>query len=152
MYNTQQAQIHYRNNIKSNPAKVESMREYARNYYHRKMKEDPDFIKKRKEKYMHLSPTEKAEYIKKQSASRREKYLQLYRSRLREGLYEYLSWIVCENCGQSYPPKVYDFHHIDPSSKHECVSRLLGGSLEKLMIEVDKCSVLCANCHRMLHG
>jgi hypothetical protein len=56
----------------------------------------------------------------------------------------------CAHCGNSYPDCVYDFHHIDPSSK-EIGHNLRHRSYEKALIEVQKCLMLCSNCHRIEH-
>lgn len=47
-----------------------------------------------------------------------------------------------------------EFHHIDPSKKEHTVSRLLASNptISTIQKEVDKCIILCANCHRKLHA
>ena len=61
----------------------------------------------------------------------------------------------CQGCGNTYPSVVYDFHHIDPSQKQYSISKLISKYSKKNEIliyeEVDKCILLCANCHRKLH-
>ena len=58
----------------------------------------------------------------------------------------------CAKCGddRSY---LLDFHHIDPSIKDDTIARLTSSSSthEKILQEIDKCVVLCANCHREFH-
>lgn len=56
----------------------------------------------------------------------------------------------CEKCGET---RVYvlDFHHRDKKEKDFTIGKLNKGSLEILQQEIDKCSVLCANCHREFH-
>lgn len=45
------------------------------------------------------------------------------------------------------------FHHLDPKKKDERVSQLVGhGSPYKLLKEMAKCIVLCANCHMKHHA
>lgn len=53
--------------------------------------------------------------------------------------------IICnEKC-----PYVLDYHHID---KGDPVSRSIGyGSIKKVEEEINKCIVVCANCHRKIH-
>ena len=55
-------------------------------------------------------------------------------------------------CGEkrSY---LLDFHHLDPTQKDSTVARLTSSSSSKQRIqdEIDKCIVLCANCHREFH-
>lgn len=56
----------------------------------------------------------------------------------------------CFDCKQSYPREVYDFHHLD--NKVDAISNLLlNASDERLNLEIKKCVLLCANCHRIRH-
>lgn len=83
----------------------------------------------------------KAAYIAKSRARRIE-----YNARWRE----FKSGLSCSECGQNHPATL-DFHH--PDRKEHSVSDLLRGEVgwDKLMDEVEKCIVLCSNCHRILH-
>ena len=59
--------------------------------------------------------------------------------------------LVCQNCGERHPGCL-DFHHRDPSQKDFHIARLLDrGSVAKVLAEIEKCDVLCANCHRKFH-
>lgn len=64
------------------------------------------------------------------------------------------SKLKCEgkDCGVS-DFRVLDFHHRDPSTKEIEVSNLAlnGISKKKILAEIEKCKVLCANCHRIEH-
>lgn len=60
----------------------------------------------------------------------------------------------CVNCGLAYNGEnevVFDFHHTDPSTKEGKPTKLLCFSWEALKKEIDKCTLLCSNCHRMEH-
>jgi len=71
------------------------------------------------------------------------------RERTRIKLTEYLSNNPCEVCGED-DPIVLEFDHIDPSNKYRTISRMISGhtSWDKILNEISKCRVLCANCHR----
>lgn len=58
----------------------------------------------------------------------------------------------CEECGESHIACL-DFHHLDPAQKDISVGEMIsrGDSVRKIAAEIDKCAVLCANCHRKLH-
>lgn len=58
---------------------------------------------------------------------------------------------VCQDCGGTFPPFVYDFHHLDGDTKSDNPSYILRQSWEKAKLELDKCVLLCANCHRGRH-
>lgn len=57
----------------------------------------------------------------------------------------------CMDCGVSYPPYVMDLDHRDPSEKIEKVSmmRRRRMAFAKIVAEIEKCDVVCANCHRV---
>ena len=58
---------------------------------------------------------------------------------------------VCEVCNQQYPLSVYDFHH--KHSKDHSPSYIISNrSIETIAKELDKCVLLCANCHRIEHN
>ncbi len=61
------------------------------------------------------------------------------------------SKLQCETCGENHPATL-DFHHTDPSKKDfDVASATLRFSKEKIIEEIQKCKILCANCHRKLH-
>ena len=72
-----------------------------------------------------------------------------YRQRNREFLRDYLKYQCCGDCGER-DPVLLEFNHIDPTTKKFNISDgvLNKVSLETLETEIDKCSILCANCHR----
>ena len=57
----------------------------------------------------------------------------------------------CCKCGETRP-YVLDFHHRDPSKKVNTINHMIkSSSYEKVLEELEKCDVLCANCHREFH-
>ncbi len=59
----------------------------------------------------------------------------------------------CVMCGYSRYSGALDFHHKDPSQKDFGLStKGLTRSWEKIKEEIDKCVLVCANCHRELHA
>lgn len=57
----------------------------------------------------------------------------------------------CADCGGVFPYYVYDFHHLDPTQKEMQFTSLRRRSWEVIRAELDKCLLLCANCHRIRH-
>jgi formate-dependent nitrite reductase cytochrome c552 subunit len=58
--------------------------------------------------------------------------------------------VPCTDCGQRYEPFQMDFDHRDPSTKLFTLmtGRAMLMSTAKLLAEVAKCDIVCANCHR----
>lgn len=61
----------------------------------------------------------------------------------------------CERCGYNKCEGALQFHHLNPQEKEFSLSHINLNSdnfnLEKIMAEVDKCILLCANCHSEEH-
>ena len=58
----------------------------------------------------------------------------------------------CEDCGENRDiPSIYDFHHKDPNQKDFSIGKQ-AKSFESIKKELDKCSLLCAVCHRIRHS
>lgn len=57
----------------------------------------------------------------------------------------------CTNCEESHPASLV-FHHVE--EKNMAVNKMVpyGYSKEKIKAEIDRCQVLCANCHRKTHA
>jgi len=59
----------------------------------------------------------------------------------------------CICCEYNKCVSALEFHHIDPSKKDfNLGSKGKTRSWEKIKIELDKCVLLCANCHREVHS
>lgn len=60
--------------------------------------------------------------------------------------------LSCSKCGDKrfY---VLDFHHREKDDKFKSISNMIaqGFSKQRILDEMDKCNILCANCHRELH-
>jgi hypothetical protein len=56
----------------------------------------------------------------------------------------------CSDCGSRYPPYVMDFDHRNRKSKRFNIGRdaLIGVPDTTLLEEINKCDVVCSNCHR----
>ncbi len=61
--------------------------------------------------------------------------------------------LSCEKCGES-DSVCLDFHHKDKETKNGNISDMIKdfGNNEIILKEIKKCIVLCANCHRKIHG
>ena len=60
----------------------------------------------------------------------------------------------CEHCPlelKDSHPAVFDFHHLDSDEKDLNFNGVKGWKWERIIVELDKCSLLCSNCHRIEH-
>jgi len=56
----------------------------------------------------------------------------------------------CQDCEIEYPPYVLDFDHRPGETKLFNVGYLSkAGSVKRLLEEIEKCDLVCANCHRV---
>lgn len=70
---------------------------------------------------------------------------------LREKAIEYKG-NKCEVCGYSKCKQALEFHHLDENKKDFGISEKgYSRSWDKIKTELDKCIMLCANCHRETH-
>lgn len=86
---------------------------------------------------------DRAQYNIKAVAKRRKK--------LKEMAIAYKGGKCCL-CGYNKCKSAMDFHHIDDNNKKFGLSvRGLTRSWDKTKTELDKCILVCANCHREIH-
>ncbi len=86
---------------------------------------------------------DRAEYIKAAVAKRRKK--------IREMALEYKGG-KCQVCGYKKSNRALSFHHLDPRKKDFGISHKgMTRSWEKTRNELDKCILLCMNCHMEIH-
>jgi hypothetical protein len=117
-------------------------KEYRREYM-RKRRANPEFRAKEYARDKVLSDT----------PQRRQQHASQAKVRNRERKFmgiEYLGG-KCQRCGGEFHPAVFEFHHKNPAKKEYSPSHALQQSWENFKMELDKCELLCANCHRMTH-
>jgi hypothetical protein len=86
---------------------------------------------------------DRAEYLKKAVARRRRE--------LRARAIKYGGG-KCQICGYKKCGRALSFHHKDPTQKDFGLSaRGFTRSWDKIQVELDKCVLLCANCHMEVH-
>lgn len=58
----------------------------------------------------------------------------------------------CSKCGYDKCDAALDFHHLDPSQKEFALSKRGNTrAWSKMIPELDKCILVCSNCHREIH-
>lgn len=66
---------------------------------------------------------------------------------------EYKKQKGCQKCGYNEHAVALDLHHIDSAEKENTIAIMTKSNMSwsKIKIEMDKCIVLCAICHRLEH-
>lgn len=70
-----------------------------------------------------------------------------YAERNRQFIKEYKESRPCLDCGGFFPAVAMDFDHL-ADKKYE-LSNMQTLSIEALLLEIEKCELVCANCHRV---
>lgn len=80
----------------------------------------------------------------------REKLLseQKERKRANQALVWKLKEAPCVDCRGVFPPEAMDFDHVR-GIKFKSISDLLHFTRERMLEEIEKCELVCANCHRV---
>ena len=101
-------------------------------------------------KQMHISYDRLRNVIISDKITPKKRDTSSYRREVKRKLIEYKGG-KCQICGYNRCQEALEFHHLDPSQKDFTIS---GGtkSFESLKPEVDKCILVCANCHREIHS
>jgi hypothetical protein len=72
------------------------------------------------------------------------------RARYRSFLQQMKSVTPCMDCGIQYPHYIMEFDHLEGGNRNNSVMRLASTrSWAKIGRELDKCEVVCANCHKV---
>lgn len=61
---------------------------------------------------------------------------------------------VCFGCERGGPYRLFEFHHVDAAAKDFGISQngITSRTWERVVAELEKCVMLCANCHREVHA
>ena len=73
-----------------------------------------------------------------------------WRKRKKKALVEYKGG-KCQCCGYSKCIEALEFHHLNPNIKNFTISGK-SKSFNSLKSEVDKCILVCSNCHKEIHA
>lgn len=95
------------------------------------------------------------EYRRRWYAKNKEKSIEkvaLRKQEMKAWYKEYKSTLSCVKCSENHPATLH-FHHLDKSTKETNLANALskGWSKTRILNEIDKCIVLCANCHSKEH-
>lgn len=95
--------------------------------------------------FYHIPPILSKEEWKK----RRSESVKKWKKEAKRKLVEYKGG-KCQICNYNRSLRALEFHHLDPTKKDFEISNN-SLSFDVIKLEVDKCALLCANCHREYH-
>lgn len=100
-------------------------------------------------------------WCKECQKNHKKQHYQSYKEKYLTNNYERRKWfynlkrgLKCSRCGFDHPAAL-DFHHKNNESKEFNISKQYHGNpymKEEILKEIEKCEVLCANCHRIEHS
>lgn len=132
---------------KMTPQQKEKERERNRRYYAKNKERLAEQQKKRSTPESRRYHSEKGlEHYQ----NNKEKRLQQSKMRIERNakwIFEYLLENPCIKCGEWNPVRL-EFDHFKDKVAPVSILVLNGAALKKIQTEVEKCQVLCANCHR----
>jgi hypothetical protein len=91
------------------------------------------------------------EWYKRNSLSEK-RHVKRRKESIKKWFEDYKKDLKCSICSENHPA-VLDFHHKNSEEKERGIAYMVsdGYSLEAIKRELDKCIVVCSNCHRKIH-
>lgn len=77
-------------------------------------------------------------------------HVKSFRKKNKERAVEYKGG-KCVICNYDKCISALEFHHLDPAKKDFALSQNMNTAWDKVKLELDKCILLCSNCHREIH-
>lgn len=114
----------------------------------------------KRERHASMTPEERSEMFKDNYRKYQKADDEMYRKhRARGRRYRTANKIkavemfgsACLDCKQSFHFVAYDFHHTDPKEKDRNMGHIFARKWENCLEELNKCVMLCSNCHRIRH-
>jgi hypothetical protein len=94
-----------------------------------------------------MSPHRKAGVCRRSKKRKRSRFL-------RQVVHDIKAWAGCKHCPENHPACL-QFHHREPKEKLFSIAHAIthgGVGLKRLLEEIVKCDVVCANCHLKHHA
>jgi hypothetical protein len=85
--------------------------------------------------------------------AKRKRARQAQRKKIGDWYAELKHTLVCNRCGENHPACL-QFHHSDPTTKELSIGDAIrrAWNRDRIVREIAKCEVLCANCHAKHHA
>ncbi|MFH8577202.1 hypothetical protein [Streptomyces zaomyceticus] len=142
----------------SDEEKKTRRRAYQNEWARRKRAEDPEAVRAKQRETERARSAERAAWKRAYRLANIEHVQALGRAAQRKAVdkrREIVSGIKttrgCADCGFNAHLAALDFDHLDPKSKSKSVSWLVSHNapMQRILDEIEKCEVVCANCHRI---
>lgn len=132
---------------------IADSKEYNRNYYLTHKQWYKDYAKKNHKKikaYVANNRIKFREYVRQWKLRNLESYRTAsQKSKINKRIFFWgLKQKPCVDCKMRYFPVAMDFDHL-PKYKKLAINGLTAMSKERLLLEIKKCELVCANCHRI---
>jgi len=123
---------------------IEKRREYQRKHYSENSKK----INKVRKTWRENTPEKQKKYRERKAKTDKQR-----RERVKKYVNNYKLSKGCAICGYRKCAEALVFHHIDNGNKKFDVASVAknGANVGRIKNEIDKCMVLCSNCHAELH-
>ncbi|HJX50514.1 MAG TPA: HNH endonuclease signature motif containing protein [Candidatus Nanoarchaeia archaeon] len=158
-------EYYHKNLEKIRARKRKQMREFRKNNKERVKEQKKKYYQKNKDKIKEQRKVYVKEYyqnnkekIKEYGKKRWKEYYQKTKTIKREKLLKKQEFVLsykkdkcCELCGYKEYPEILQFHHKNRKDKSFTIGRKYGKNLKLIKAEMDKCILLCPNCHSWLH-
>lgn len=107
-----------------------------------------------RDQLLHHCRSCKNAYHREYSARNKEKVSNYRRSRkeeIKKWFNEEAKNKPCADCGNQFPACCMDFDHLEQGTKTKTLANLVGDgySKERILKEIEKCDLVCSNCHRI---
>ncbi len=133
-------------------------REYMKKYNKAYWKKNKVLLEEKNKERYEKNRTAALKYAKTYRQKKRKKikgYLhEWHRRRYAENkqfILEYLQMHPCVDCGET-DTIVLDFDHVRGKKSFCITTVMMSSSLKRIIQEIAKCDVRCANCHRKRHA
>jgi hypothetical protein len=102
-------------------------------------------------------PCKNLETVQYFNARDKEKYNKHKKNRARANklksiLYKGGKCNRCQVTLETLPQSAFEFHHLNPDEKEKEPAKVMRMSWDNIKKEIDKCILVCANCHRIIHA
>jgi hypothetical protein len=134
----------YKRNWRKN--RLEKDKQMRKEYY----QENKDKIKQYQKEYR-KNNKEKIKKWRQKTKTQRKEYKKNYYQLKANFVLEYKKDKKCINCGYKEHPEILQFHHTKGDKSFSVGSGIGNKKNETIKKEMDKCILLCPNCHFLLH-